>query len=159
RQEALLMAETPPLSDMLRSLFERVDNDDVRLFYQYFDELKTHVRKYLTGKARQVPGTSHVAQSALFSLFCDVVVQQIPLQDVDEHGCRMLRPLLLKDIERQCEKWKKSYRAKKGKGAEVSLAAADAGRPSLDLPDHRGPAGDEEAVGAALDELYERLTP
>ncbi len=80
------MADVPPLDAMLRQAFEQVDDDDVRLFYAYFDELKGHVRRYLSGKARMFPGDSHVAQSALFSLFCDLSVQQIPLQDVDEYG-------------------------------------------------------------------------
>jgi hypothetical protein len=153
------MPDAPLLDDMLRGVFARTDDDDVRLFYAYFDELKDHVRRYLHGKARQFPGTSHVAQSALFSLFCDVMLHKVPLQDVDEHGYPMLWPLLLKYIERHCEKWKKYYRAKKRCGAEVSLAPADADGPGLDPADHRAPAGDEEVVGAALAELYQRLTP
>jgi len=136
---------------MLQGVFQRLDNEDVRLFYDYFDELKGHVRKHLSGKARLFPGESQVAQSALFSLFCDLALQQIPLSDVDEYGYPMLWPLLLKYIERHCAKWKKYYRAKKRKSAEVSLAA--------DPPDHRAPAGDEEAVGAALSALYKKLTP
>jgi hypothetical protein len=146
------MVEAPAIDDMLRGVLERVDNDDVRLFYDYFDELKQHVRKYLSRKARLFPGESHVAQSALFSMFCDLAVQQIPLADVDEHGYPMLWPLLLKYIERHCEKWKKYYRAKKRQGPEVSLAC-------VDPPDHRAPADDEQAVGAALSALYDKLKP
>src|SRR5262249_23517887 len=123
------------------------------------DELKQHVRKYLSRKARLFPGESHVAQSALFSMFCDLAVQQIPLADVDEHGYPMVWPLLLKYIERHCEKWKKYYRAKKRQGTEVPLAAADTHGPGLDPADYRAPAGDEEAVGAALSALYDKLKP
>jgi hypothetical protein len=151
--------DVPTLDVMLRQAFARVNDEDVRLFYAYFEELKRHVRGYLTGKARFYPGESHVAHSALFSLFSDLAVQDIPLQDVDEYGYPMLWPLLLKYIERHCEKWKKYYRAKKRRGAEVPLAGAAADRAGIDPPDYRAPAGDEESVGAALAALYERLTP
>src|SRR5438067_231290 len=151
------MTDAPPLDHMLQDVFAHVEGDDVKLFYAYFEELKGHVRKYLSAKARLFPGESHVAQSALFSLFCDLAVQQIPLEDVDEHGYPMLWPLLLKYIERHCEKWKKYYRAKKRKAAEVPLAAgADA--PGVELADYRA-ADDEAAVGEALAALYEQLTP
>jgi hypothetical protein len=151
------VADAPALDDVLRRAFHRVDDEDVQLFYRYFDELKRHVRTYLRGKARLFPGESHVAQSALFSLFCDVAVHQVPLQDVDEHGYPMLWPLLLKYVERHCEKWRKYYRAKKRRGPEASLSG-DADRLGIDPPDHR--AGNDEAeVGAALEALYARLTP
>jgi DNA-binding CsgD family transcriptional regulator len=151
------MTDVPSIDDMLKSAFRRVDDEDVRLFYAYFEELKRHVRKYLSGKARLFPGESHIAHSALFSMFCDLAVQQIPLQDTDEHGYPMLWPLLLKYLERHCEKWKKYYRAKKRRGTEVPLACATG--PGLDPADYRAPAGDEETVGAALASLYARLTP
>jgi DNA-directed RNA polymerase specialized sigma24 family protein len=153
------MAEAPTIDAMLRQAFAQVSGEDVRLFYAYFDELKRHVRRYLTGKARFFPGESHVAQSALFSLFCDLSVQQVPLQDVDEHGYPMLWPLLLKYIERHCEKWKKYYRAQKRRGVEVPLTSGEPGRAGIDPADYRAPADDEEAVGATLAALYERLTP
>jgi DNA-binding CsgD family transcriptional regulator len=153
------MDKVPGIDDMLRSAFAHVNDDDVRLFYDYFEELKRHVRRYLSGKARLFPGESHVAQSALFSMFCDLSVQQVPLQDVDEHGYPMLWPLLLKYIERHCDKWKKYYRAQKRQGTEVSLAPASAERTGFDPADHRAPADDEEALGAALTELYQKLTP
>ena len=136
-----------------------MDSDDVRLFYGYFDDLKGHVQKYLSGKARLYPGASHVAQSALFSLFCDVALQQIPLGDVDEYGYPMLWPLLLKYIERHCDKWKKYYRAKKRQGTEIPLAGSGESHLGIDPPDHRGPGDDEAAVGAALAALYQKLTP
>jgi RNA polymerase sigma factor (sigma-70 family) len=152
------MPDAPAIDDMLRDTFARVNDDDVRLFYEYFEELKSHVRRYLTGKARHFPGASHVAHSALFSLFCDLSVQQIPLQDVDEYGYPMVWPLLLKYIERHCEKWKKYYRARKRQGAEVSLSGGEEEH-GIDLPDRRAPADDEEALGTALATLYEQLTP
>jgi hypothetical protein len=149
------MGDVPTIDAVLQQALRRVDDEDVRLFYAYFDELKGHVRRYLTGKARAFPGASHVAESAMFSLFCDLAVQDVPLQDVDEHGYPMLWPLLLKYVERHCEKWKKYYRAKKRAGVEVSLAATEAG---IDPPDHRG-ASDETEVGEALAALYAKLTP
>lgn len=152
------MDDTPSLDAMLRQSFARVDGDDLRLFYAYFDELKQHVRRYLSGKARLCPGESHVAQSALFSLFCDVAVKDIPLQDVDEYGYPMLWPLLLKYVERHCEKWQKYYRAKKRAGTEVRFAGADPDRPGLDPADYRSQVDDEATVGQALTELYQKLS-
>jgi DNA-binding CsgD family transcriptional regulator len=151
------MVDAPPIDDMLRSAFQRLDDEDVQLFYQYFDELKSHVRKYLSGKARLVPGESHIAQSALFSMFCDLAISQVPLQDTDEYGYPMLWPLLLGYIERHCEKWKKYYRAKKRRGVEVPLGSSDAQGPGIDPPDYRS-SSDESEVGAALVELYEKFT-
>jgi len=153
------METIPSIDDVLRQAFDRVESDDVQLFYAYFDDLKTHVRRYLTGKARHFPGESHVAQSAMFSMFCDAAVRDIPLQDVDEHGYPMLWPLLLKYVERHCEKWKKYFRAKKRSGRELSIGPSDADRPGLDPPDPRASAADEQAVGAVLEELYSKLTP
>jgi DNA-binding CsgD family transcriptional regulator len=133
---------------MLRRVLGHVKDDDVRLFYAYFDELKAHVRRYLGYKARKFPGSSAVAQSALFSLFCDLALQQVCLSDVDEHGYPALWPLLLKYLERHCNKWKKYYQALKRRAVEVPQAA-------IDPPD---PRGDEGEVGAALEALYARLT-
>lgn len=146
------MDEAPKIDDVLQGAMARLDSEDVRLFYAYFDELKRHVRRYLGGKARLYPGETHVAQSALFSLFCDMAVQDVPLEDVDADGYPMLWPLLLKYIERHCEKWKKYYRARKRSGTEVPLSLGDPA-------DHRAPAGEEESVGEALAALYQRLTP
>jgi DNA-binding CsgD family transcriptional regulator len=151
--------EAPTIDDVLRRAFERVDDDDVRLFYQYFDELKDRVRRHLRHKARSMPGESAVAQSALFSMICDVTLAQIPLSDVDQDGHPALWRLLLKYIERHCNKWNKYYRAMKHKVIEVPLAAGDSDGPGIDPPDRRGPAGDEEAVGAALEALHTMLTP
>jgi transcriptional regulator len=152
------MADAPSVDGMLQDVFRHVENEDVRLFYAYFDELKEHVRKHLSGKARQFPGESQVAQSALFSLFCDLALQQIPLSDVDEYGYPMLWPLLLKYIERHCEKWKKYYRAKKRQGTEVPLSTDSSGV-GINPPDHRAPADDEETIGTALAALHAKLTP
>src|SRR4051812_45387045 len=113
------MRDAPSIDEILQSTFTRLENDDVQLFYEYFDELKQHVRRHLSGKARMHPGETNIAQSALFSLFSDLSAQQIPLSDVDEDGYPMLWPLLLKYLERHCEKWKKYYRARKRSGTEV----------------------------------------
>jgi hypothetical protein len=153
------MPDAPAIDAMLRDVFHRVDNDDVQLFYAYFDELKRHVQKYLSHKARLMPGTSHIAQSALFSMFCDVTLQQIPLGDVDEYGYPMLWPLLLKYIERHCDKWKKYYTVKKRRGTQVSLDTGARSGLAIDTPDRRAPTDDEAAVGEALAALYEKLTP
>jgi RNA polymerase sigma factor (sigma-70 family) len=153
------MDDAPSIEMMLQNAFARVEDSDAQVFYSYFDELKRHVRRYLHGKARTMPGETHIAQSALFSLFCDVAVQQIPLQDVDEHGYPMLWPMLLKYIERHCEKWKKYYRAKKRQGGEVPIASADTQKSDLDPADYRSAANDEVEVGNLLAALYERLTP
>ena len=91
-------------------------------------------------------------------MFCDAALQQIPLQEVDEEGLPMLWPMLLKYIERHCEKWKKYYRAKKRKGAEVGLASPNRAGGVFDVADHRS-GDDEETVGKALAELYGKLTP
>jgi hypothetical protein len=153
------MTDAPSIDDVLRRAFDHVDDEEVRLFYAYFDDLKRHVRRYLSGKARFYPGESHVAQSAMFSLFCDLAVQDIPLQDTDEHGYPMLWPLLLKYVERHCEKWKKYFRAKKRSGPELRLGGAGADTAGFDPADHRGAESEEETVGAVLAALYEKLTP
>lgn len=150
--------DAPALEDMLRRAFERVDDDDVRLFYLYFEELKEHVRRYLGEKARQLPGESAVAQSALFSLFCNVTLARLPLSGTDEYGYPVLWPLLLLYIERHCNKWNKYYRAKKRKAAVVPLAAGEAGHTAVEPPDYRGSSDDEAMVGEALEALYARLT-
>lgn len=149
----------PSLNDLLRRDLSCLNDDDVRLFFDYFDELKRHVRKYLGRRARQFPGESAIAESAFFSLLCDVTPQGIPLADVDEHGYPALWPLLLQYIERHCHKWNKYYRAKKRRGVEVPLAAGDPSSPGIEPRDHRAPSDEEETVGAILEELYAKLTP
>jgi hypothetical protein len=91
-----------------------------------------------------------VAHSALFSLFCDLALQDVPLADVDEYGCPMLWPLLLKYAERHCDKWNKYYQAKKRKGTAVPLAR--------DPTDHRAPAADEKDFADAWQGLCGRLS-
>lgn len=154
----MAVLDAPPIEEMIRGAFARADNDDVRLFYRYFEELKEQVRKYLGPKARKSPGESAVAHSALFSMLCDVTLQEVPLSDVDEHGYPALWPLLLKYIERHCNKWNKYYRAKKRKAAVVPLAAGEAGHTAVEPPDYRGSSDDEAMVGEALEALYARLT-
>jgi hypothetical protein len=156
---SIIVNETPTIDDVLRRAFAGVDDDDVRLFYQYFDELKGQVRKYLGRKAQTMPGESAVAHSALFSLFCNATLARLSLSEVDEYGYPALWPLLLTYVERHCNKWNKYYRAKKRKGVEVSLSSDDSSGRGIDPPDHRSAADDEEMVGATLESLYGRLTP
>src|SRR5262249_23149231 len=122
-------------------------------FYDYFDELRAQVRRCLGGhlgrKAGVFPGETAIGVSALLSLFCDVAAQNVPLSDVDEYGYPMLWPLLLKYVERHCNKWNAYYRTAKRGAAETSLDA--------DPVDYRADAG-ESALAEACEALYARLT-
>jgi hypothetical protein len=118
------MADPPTFDESLRQALARQDNEDVRIFYDYFEDLKWQARRHLNRKAAAMPGASAVAQSALLSLFCDLALQQVLLSDVDEYGYPMLWPLMLKYLERHCDKWNKYYLAKKRKGAKVSLGGS-----------------------------------
>jgi RNA polymerase sigma factor (sigma-70 family) len=152
------MADTPPFDEALRRALAGLDSEDVRIFYDYFEDLKRQARRHLGRMAAAMPGSSAVAQSALLSLFCDLALQQIPLSDVDEHGYPMLWPLVLKYVERHCDKWNKYYLAKKRKGAEVSLGAGGADGGGLDPADHREAAEDEAKFVAACEALSDRLS-
>lgn len=154
------MADTPTLDDALRQALAGVRNDDVDTFYAYFEELKGHVRRYLGRKAKLVTGETAVAQSALWSMFCDVAVQRVPLDEVDDLGYPMLWPLLLKYIERHCDKWNKFFQAKKRRGGETSFSAVGPAGESvgLDPADHR--SGDDSAQFDELCRSLEaKLTP
>jgi DNA-directed RNA polymerase specialized sigma24 family protein len=144
---------TPAIDQVLQEALRGLDNEDVRIFYDYFDELKRHARRYLGRKVRTNPGESAVVQSALLSLFCDLSVQDIPLSDVDEHGYPMLWPLLLRYLERHCDKWNKYWQARKRRGVEVPRRAGD-----LDPPDPGTPDAEESHVIRRCQELYARLT-
>jgi RNA polymerase sigma factor (sigma-70 family) len=151
--------DTPALEDMLRGALRAIDDEDVRLFLGYFDDLKRQARTLLRGKARTFPGDSAVAQSALLSLLADVSVQHIPLADVDEEGRPAFWPLLLRYIERHCNKWNKYYRAKKRRGAELSLSTGTESMPALE-PAAAQPTPDEEmALAEAWEALERKLTP
>jgi len=157
-REATAMAETPTFEETLRQALQRLDNEEVRIFYGYFEELKRQARRCLGRKARTMPGDSAVTQSALLSLFCDLAVQQVPLTDVDEHGYPMLWPLLLRYIERHCDKWNKYYLAQKRRASEVSLQVSSPAGDSFEPADHRGPADDEARFEAACAALTSRLS-
>jgi len=151
------MPDTPPFDATLEQALAGLDNEGVRIFYAYFDDLKQQARRHLGRKARALPGESAVAQSALVSLFCDLALTQVPLTEVDEHGYPMLWPLLLKYLERHCDKWNKYYLAKKRKGIAVSLGgSADA--PDIDPADYRAPADDESGFAEACEALSARLS-
>ena len=152
------MADTPPFDDVLRQAVQGLNNEDVRLFYEYFEDLKRKAARCLTGKARVMPGASAVAASALLSLLCDLAALNIPLNDVDDQGRPAVWPLLLKYVERHCDKWNKWHQAKMRKGVEVPLQGATDGGRTIDPEDHRAPADDEGRFAAALGQLCERLS-
>jgi DNA-directed RNA polymerase specialized sigma24 family protein len=145
------MADPPTFDDVLRQALAGLDNADVRIFYDYFEDLKRRVRGHLSRPAAVVPGPSAVAQSALLSMFCDLAIQQIPLGDVDEYGCPMLWPVLLKYLERHCDKWNKYYLTQAHR-PPVSMS------PGMDYPDHRAPADAETAWADAVAKLVAQLT-
>jgi hypothetical protein len=121
----------PDLDQTMRDAFAGIDNEDVRLFYQYIEELKHEVRRRLSHKVKLFPGSSAIAQSALASMILDLIPQKIPLSEVDEYGYPMLWPLLLKYVERHCDKWKKYHQTKGRTGRVVSTEAVG------DLADER----------------------
>jgi RNA polymerase sigma factor (sigma-70 family) len=152
------MADTPTLDETLRQAQAGVNNEDVRIFYAYFEELKRCARRHLSRPAGAVPGSSAVAQSALFSLFRDVEAQRIPLSDVDEYGYPMLWPLLLRYVERHCDKWNKWHEVEKRRAKVVSLGGGADGQPGVDPADHRAAPDDEEKFAAILEALSARLS-
>jgi hypothetical protein len=151
------MANTPPFDEVLQQALHDLDNEDVRLFYDYFEDLKGRAGRALSGKARLMPGASAVAASALLSLLCDLAVLKIPLSDVDDQGRPALWPLLLRYVDRHCDKWNKWHQAKMREGAKVSLHGADAGR-TIDPEDYRAAADDEGQFAAALERLCAQLS-
>lgn len=144
------MSDEPAFEATLRSVLAGVNDDDVRIFYAYVEELKREVRKLLRHKPAVAPGESAVAHSALLSLVCDLAVQQIPLSDVDEYGYPMLWPLLLSYVERHCNKWNAYYRAKKRQGTEISMAT--------DPLDYRASPDQEMGFDSACEALYAKLS-
>lgn len=107
--------DLPSLDVVLEQALSGVNNDDVEVFYQYFDQLRNRVRSKLIVKARTAVGESAILHSALLSMFVDVKTLRIPLTELDSDGRPMLWPLLLKYIERHCNKWNSYYRATKVK--------------------------------------------
>jgi DNA-binding CsgD family transcriptional regulator len=152
------MADTPPFDDVLQQALEGLDNEDVRFFYEFVDDLKHTAARSLGGKARVMPGASAVAASALWSLLCDLAILKISLCDVDDQGRPALWPLMLKYVERHCDKWNKWHQAKMRQGVEVSLHGNVDGSRTIDPEDHRAPADDDERFAAALERLYAQLS-
>jgi len=152
------VANTPTFEETLRQALKGLDNQDVRIIYAYFEDLKQQARRCLGHKARTMPGDSALVQSALLSLFCDLALQQIPLSDVDEHGYPMLWPLLLRYVERHCDKWNKYYLAKKRLGVEVSLGATGSDEADGFEPADPHDPTDERAFEAACLALSTRLS-
>jgi DNA-directed RNA polymerase specialized sigma24 family protein len=150
----------PPFNETLRQALAGVDNEDVRIFYAYFEDLKRQARRHLGRKAATHPGESAVVQSALLSLLCDLALQGIPLADVDEYGYPMLWPLMLQYLERHCDKWNKYYLAKKRQGVEIPLASGSTatGEGGLDLADYREGVEEEQGYVSACAELYAQLS-
>jgi RNA polymerase sigma factor (sigma-70 family) len=148
------MAETPRFDDVLQQAQQGFNNEDVRFFLDYTEDLKRLASRWLTGRARVMPGVSAVAASALASMLRDLAGGPIPLNDVDNQGRPALWPLLLKYVERHCKKWNAWYQAKKRKGVEVSLHAGV----TIDPEDYRAPADDEKRFAEVLEELDKKLS-
>jgi hypothetical protein len=144
------MPDAASFDCVLKQALQGLDNEDVSISYDYFEDLKHQVRKRLDTKAGTVPGDSAIAQSALFSLFCDLALRDVPLSDVDDYGVPMLWPLLVKYAERHCNKWNKYYRAHKRTAAVVSLED--------DPADHRASAAAGGDFVLAWETFYARLS-
>ena len=146
----------PSFEEVLEQVFSGIENEDVEVFYQYFDQLRSRVRSKLISKARTAVGESAILHSALLSMFADVRALRIPLTDVDADGRPMLWPLLLKYIERHCNKWNSYYRAAKVK-QEFPIG------PSTDSSMGYDPAAkeaglDEEEILRICEQLNAQLT-
>jgi DNA-binding CsgD family transcriptional regulator len=179
------MKDTPEFQEVLKQAMQGVDSEDVRLFYDYFEELKRHACRFLCSKARVMPGASAVVASALSSLICDVALREV-LDAVKDPALRSYvegrverlegagvaegddgRPALwarlLVYVERHCDKWKKWHKTKGRDGTEVSLHGAGDGSGTIEVEDYRAP-GDEEGCyeerlqTAAFEALSARLT-
>lgn len=144
--------ETPPLDSVIDQALHNVDNDDVRIFYDYFETLKAKVRPRLIQKVKVGVGESAVLQSALVSMFQDVGHAKLPLGDRDADGQPMFWPLLLGYLERHCDKWNKYYQTKKRGAGEVRLGGTES-HAGLDPADTHGELIDETQVLAACEKL------
>jgi DNA-directed RNA polymerase specialized sigma24 family protein len=129
------MISVPPFDTVLDQALAGQQNDDVRIFYEYFDALKGKVRAKATKKVKAAVGESAVVQSAIFSLFEDIRIAGIPMNERDDAGRPMLWPLLLRYLERHCDKWNKYYkiRAEQGFGGTESQAGFDPVDPQGDV--------------------------
>ena len=147
------MTPVPSFDHVLDQALAAQRNDDVRIFYEYFEVLKGKVRAKATSKVKAAVGESAVVQSALFSLFEDVRHAGLPLDDRDHLGRPALWPLLLRHIERHCDKWNKYYRVRNERGFGGSDSQA-----GFDPADPRGDALTEGDVRGVCDELAARMT-
>jgi DNA-directed RNA polymerase specialized sigma24 family protein len=156
------MSAPPSFEDVLRQALAGLHNDEVAIFYEYFDDLKSQARRSLGRKAKIMPGDSAIVQSALLSMLADLALQQVPLSDVDDEGQPALWPLLLRYIERHCDRWNKYYLAMKRRAGEVSLQATVEGPEGasrgIDLPDHRALAGGEPDLAEILGDLWQEFS-
>lgn len=149
----------PPFDDVLRMAQRREEGEAVRVLYHYFERLKRAVGRQLAGKAKAKVDVSGVVQSALFSLVQDARFAGVPLSDVDADGQPMLWPLLLRYLERHCDKWNKFWTAKKRAGGEVPVGpASDDGPAGADPADPRDTDWDDDRLEAACQALEQSLT-
>lgn len=148
---------TPPFDAVLNQALEGLDNDDVRLFYDYFEVLKAKVGSQLANKVKVGVGESAVLQSALLSMFEDIGNLNIPLGECDDTGRPMHWPLLLSYIERHCDKWNKYYQTKKRGGKVVSFSGSNDAQ-GIDPADPKGIFVDEAQVNEACDQLFRHLS-
>lgn len=146
----------PTLDDVLDQALSGIENEDVEVFYQYFDQLRSRVRSKLIVKARTAVGESAILHSALLSMFADVRALRIPLTDVDGDGRPMLWPLLLKYIERHCNKWNSYYRAAKVK-QEFPIGPSSDSSFGYD-PAARDAGLDEEEILGLCEQLNSKMT-
>ena len=147
--------DTPPLDSVIEQVLHRVDNDDVRIFYEYFETLKARRWPRLIQKVKVGVGEWAVLQSALVSMFQDVGHARLPLGDCDADLQPMFWPLLLGYLEGHCDKWNKYYQTKKRGGMELHFAGTDSSA-GLDPADPHGELIDGSRRAGRLRETRER---
>ena len=144
---------TPTFDQVLDSAIHGERSDDVQAFYEYFEALKSKVKAKATARVKSALGESAIVQSAIFSMFEDVRELGIPMDDRDELGRPMLWPLLLRYLERHCDKWNKYYNRRK----EQSLGTIGGDR-DFDPADSGADAFDEGQIERVCETLTGKLT-